>query len=364
MVNQAAQRLGLPPAQTPTNFATATVARARRDAGRARRDRPGDGDAAATPVVAGAAAWARPWRGRPRRGAVAGARRRRRRAERSLAACTPRRTTRSPRPLAAALERAGLGGGVLVCLPPDCTEEHLAPALRGAQQALAGRRHPLRPGRSTAAARPAWPGPCTWRRRRAGHRRAPAGRRRLPRSSWVVTPRSPRRPRFSEVHYDDGGSGGCRRCAPCRYAPEPRRPPLGRGRRAAGHRRRQGHHRRVRPGAGHRQRRQAGACWAAPTRPRTASWPPTWRRMAAAGVTVRYARADVTDAGAGRARRSADAVRRPRAGHRGAARRRPQRARRAGRAWTRPRSGAPWPRRSTACGRCSTRSTRPGCGCW
>src|SRR5262249_10772084 len=38
-------------------------------------------------------------------------------------------------PLRRALERAGVGGGPLVCLPAGCTEEHLALALRRAQAA-------------------------------------------------------------------------------------------------------------------------------------------------------------------------------------------------------------------------------------
>ncbi|MET8367003.1 SDR family NAD(P)-dependent oxidoreductase [Micromonospora sp. NPDC005252] len=135
VANQLAQRLELPPAQMPLNFATATVrelAATMETLARTARD----SDATATPVVAGVAGWARPWRldlDEVPLPAVPGD---------ATAANGPWHAHASAEhpfaaTLAAALEQAGLGGGVLVCLPPDCTEEQLEPALRGAQQALA-----------------------------------------------------------------------------------------------------------------------------------------------------------------------------------------------------------------------------------
>ena len=101
---------------------------------------------------------------------------------------------------------------------------------------------------------------------------------------------------FSEAFYD---ADGTRRVPALRAMPvEPasRDVLLELRRRAAGDGRRQRHHRRVRAGDGHRQRGLARA--ARPLRPRrrTRELSANLRRMADAGVTVRYARADVTDA--------------------------------------------------------------------
>ncbi|MFG1651599.1 SDR family NAD(P)-dependent oxidoreductase [Micromonospora sp. NPDC049275] len=135
VANQLAQRLELPPAQMPVNFATATVrelAETMETLARTARD----SDATATPVVAGVAGWARPWRldldEVPLPAVPGDATAVHGRWHVYAAADHPFAAT-----LAASLEQAGLGGGVLVCLPPDCTEEHLEPALRGAQRALA-----------------------------------------------------------------------------------------------------------------------------------------------------------------------------------------------------------------------------------
>ncbi|MCG5438179.1 type I polyketide synthase [Micromonospora foliorum] len=133
VVNQAAQLLSVPSAQTPTNFAVATVgelAQALEDlAGSA-----GEGGAATAATVAGAAAWSRafsvdldalslpprveveangPWRRWSRDG------------------------DRLAESLRQALEHGAVGGGVLVCLPADCTEADLTLALDGAKAAIA-----------------------------------------------------------------------------------------------------------------------------------------------------------------------------------------------------------------------------------
>lgn len=133
VVNQLAQRLDVPPAQMPVNFATATV-RELAETMEAIARTARDSDATAAPTVAGVAAWARPWRvdldevPLPAAAETAG--------ENGTwhvyaAADHPFAAT-----LAAALGQAGLGSGVLVCLPPDCTEDDLEPALLGARQAL------------------------------------------------------------------------------------------------------------------------------------------------------------------------------------------------------------------------------------
>ncbi|MEV4118636.1 type I polyketide synthase [Micromonospora sp. NPDC049645] len=135
VVNQLARHLDVPPAQMPINFATATVrelAETMETLARTARD----SDAAVTPTVAGVAAWARPWRVDLDEVPLP-----------AVTADTPAGNGRwhlhadadhpFAAPLASALEQAGLGGGVLVCLPPDCTREQLEPALRGAQRALA-----------------------------------------------------------------------------------------------------------------------------------------------------------------------------------------------------------------------------------
>ncbi|KAA9377607.1 SDR family NAD(P)-dependent oxidoreductase [Microbispora cellulosiformans] len=134
IVNQAAKRLGMPPVAMPTNFATATV----RELAEALDELAGTGqesDARPAPIVAGAAPWIRPFAvdfdpaeppARPAREADGPW------------------TVHAPEghPFAAslgrALEGAGAGAGALVCLPPDCAEEHLEAALEGARAALAG----------------------------------------------------------------------------------------------------------------------------------------------------------------------------------------------------------------------------------
>ncbi|GAA2076744.1 SDR family NAD(P)-dependent oxidoreductase [Actinomadura alba] len=135
VMNQAAQLRRLPVTQAPTNFATATL---RELAGTldalAETARSGDLDSAS--VVAGAAAWARPFTldldEEPRPSA--------RLAPQGGGPWTVYATDGHPlaEPLRRALERANTGPGVLVCLPPDCAQEQLKPALEGAQRALGG----------------------------------------------------------------------------------------------------------------------------------------------------------------------------------------------------------------------------------
>ncbi|GGZ48954.1 polyketide synthase [Streptomyces inusitatus] len=142
IVNQAAQELGVPASQAPVNFATATV----RELAEALQELAATGlpDDGAAAVISGAAAWARPF-------AVD-------HDELPLAGRAAEEEENGPWRLHAAadhpfaeelrtrLENAGVGPGTLVCLPPDCTEEHLALALAGAQEAAsgtAGRRYVL-----------------------------------------------------------------------------------------------------------------------------------------------------------------------------------------------------------------------------
>ncbi|MGW7091045.1 type I polyketide synthase [Streptomyces sp. NPDC054874] len=134
IVNQAAVQLGLTAAHVPTNFATATMAELAEAL--TTLAETGDGDAPA-PVVAGAAAWARPFAvdldevplPAPVSGDGNGA---------------WELFTAQDHPFAqdvrSALEKAAVGSGVLVCLPPDCSREQIEHALKGAKAALAGDR--------------------------------------------------------------------------------------------------------------------------------------------------------------------------------------------------------------------------------
>ncbi|MFC4048507.1 SDR family NAD(P)-dependent oxidoreductase [Actinomadura syzygii] len=133
VMNQAARSLGVPVAQSPLNFATATI---RELAETLEALAAGAPDGAPPAVVEGAEAWARPFavdldevplRAASEPGGEAG--------EWSLWA-DPGDVL--AKPLRDALRSAGLGGGVLVCLPERCAEEHLALALEGAREALAG----------------------------------------------------------------------------------------------------------------------------------------------------------------------------------------------------------------------------------
>ena len=126
----AARELGLPASELPTNFATVSV-RELADALDALVSTAQPGDGATEPVV-GAEAWVRAF---------------------SVDADPvplPARVAAEPDgswevhatggdplagPLRRALESAGVGQGVLVCLPPDCAEADLAHALAGAQAA-------------------------------------------------------------------------------------------------------------------------------------------------------------------------------------------------------------------------------------
>ncbi|MFC6079827.1 type I polyketide synthase [Sphaerisporangium aureirubrum] len=132
IIDQATQRLGVPAAQAPTNLATASL----RELGEALDElaKGAQSGASASTTVAGAAPWARPFTVDLDE-------------VRLPARTSPREEGRwqlyaadSPyaEALREALERENLGSGVLVCLPPDCAEEHLAQALLGAQKAIGG----------------------------------------------------------------------------------------------------------------------------------------------------------------------------------------------------------------------------------
>ncbi|OLB81248.1 MAG: hypothetical protein AUI14_03940 [Actinobacteria bacterium 13_2_20CM_2_71_6] len=134
LVNQAAQELGVPAAQAPTSFATATVAELA-GALDTLATTEQDGDSAARPVVDGAAPWVRAW-------AVE-------LDELPLPPRTPAEESGEWRlyapdghPLAEPLREALAGGqvgtGVLVCLPDDCAEEHVSLAVRAAREAAGG----------------------------------------------------------------------------------------------------------------------------------------------------------------------------------------------------------------------------------
>lgn len=132
LLGQAARELGLPASQAPTSFATATL-RELASALDELRETGHDGDAAGDERVAGVDSWVRPFRI-------------------ELAPVpVPARATTEPdgtwrvyawdgHPLAEPLRRAlaagGVGDGVLACLPPDCQESDLELALAAAKVAV------------------------------------------------------------------------------------------------------------------------------------------------------------------------------------------------------------------------------------
>jgi enediyne polyketide synthase len=137
VLNQVAQQMGLPVAQLPTNLATATIEElaAALDALAATAH---DGAASAVTQVSGAAPWARAWSVDLDAVALSSpaARQEDGRWEVHADAGHP-----LAEPLRRALERAGVGGGLLVCLPEQCTQEQLRIALDGAKAAVSGPAH-------------------------------------------------------------------------------------------------------------------------------------------------------------------------------------------------------------------------------
>jgi enediyne polyketide synthase len=135
IIDQATQRLGIPAAQAPMNLATASLRELAEALDAAAGSASSSGDAAAAKALAaGAAPWARPFTvdldelPLPARTAPEANGRWRVYA----AGETPLAES-----LRQALERGEVGPGVLVCLPGDCAQEHLEQALLGAKEAAA-----------------------------------------------------------------------------------------------------------------------------------------------------------------------------------------------------------------------------------
>ncbi|MBM2620114.1 SDR family NAD(P)-dependent oxidoreductase [Actinoplanes sp. LDG1-06] len=133
VVNDVAARLGIPPAGAPLNFATASVRELADTLDEVRATVASGG--ATDPTVAGAATWARAWRvdddpqPRPEPGETEPDGRWRLYSE-------PGEPWADE--LKHRMESAGAGAGVLVVLPTDCSVEHLDLALRGAQETMTG----------------------------------------------------------------------------------------------------------------------------------------------------------------------------------------------------------------------------------
>ncbi|MFF5179677.1 SDR family NAD(P)-dependent oxidoreductase [Micromonospora sp. NPDC000316] len=134
VVNQAAERLGVPPSRLPTNIATATV----REVAEALETLIGTGlveDATQPASVAGVATFIRAFAvdlaetPPPVPGPAEPAGR-----WQLFGALTDPRAEQ----VRQALANGGVGGGVLVWLPADCPPEQLEPALQGARAVLAG----------------------------------------------------------------------------------------------------------------------------------------------------------------------------------------------------------------------------------
>ncbi|MDA5145923.1 type I polyketide synthase [Streptomyces sp. AD681] len=134
IVNQAMAQLGIAPAaQEPANFATATLAELA-EALESLASTGGPADAGAASLVAGAAPWARPFAvdldevARPPAGPAAA------RGTWELFAPAGYAIAGT---LRAALQDAEVGSGVLVCLPPRCSADGIDLALAAAKRALA-----------------------------------------------------------------------------------------------------------------------------------------------------------------------------------------------------------------------------------
>jgi enediyne polyketide synthase len=134
VVNELAERMNVPAAHAPTNFAMATV-RELAEALDSIAATVGDAGSAAAPVVAGAAPWTRAWRidldeARPAARVAT-------EEDGEWHVYAPQDHPLAPS-LTDALRRARVGGGVLVCLPKNAGEDDLWPAFAGAKQALSG----------------------------------------------------------------------------------------------------------------------------------------------------------------------------------------------------------------------------------
>ncbi|GID33052.1 type I polyketide synthase [Paractinoplanes brasiliensis] len=284
IVNQVAQAMNIPPAQAPTNFATATV----RELAEALQAQAGTGlssDTAAAPVVTGAADWARAWRidldelPRPAPAPAAGNGPWRLYADAgdSLAAR-----------LAAALETARAGAGVLVAVPPS---GDLSGALDGVKEAVTGdgRRSLVLLQRGAVGAGLA----------KTAHLEAPALRTtvlRVP-DGWddveTLVAEVAATTGFSEVHYDPAGARRVPTLRPMSVDPAAPAPPLGPSDVLLV----TGGGKGITAECALAMAQDSGAALAVLGRsdpdgdPELAA---NLRRIAAAGVTVRYARADVT----------------------------------------------------------------------
>ncbi|MFI5621325.1 type I polyketide synthase [Streptomyces sp. NPDC051567] len=137
IVNQAASRLGIAAAQVPTNFATATLAELAEALDTLASTGGVTRDEDAAPVVAGAATWARPFAvdldevARPRTAPAE--------ADGPWELFAPGGQAPAER-LKQELEQAGVGPGVLAVLPKGCSQEQLEDVLAAAKSALAGHR--------------------------------------------------------------------------------------------------------------------------------------------------------------------------------------------------------------------------------
>jgi enediyne polyketide synthase len=133
IIDQAAQRLGVSAAMAPTNLATASLS----ELGRALEELAGNPQARSDGAVAGSAAWARPFAvdleevPLPAAGAPP--------ESGTWQVYAPAEFPFAER-VRRALEQEQVGSGVLVCLPGDVAEEQLEQALQGAKAALSGAR--------------------------------------------------------------------------------------------------------------------------------------------------------------------------------------------------------------------------------
>ncbi|MER6910161.1 type I polyketide synthase [Streptomyces sp. NPDC000594] len=297
LVTQAARLLGLPPSATPLNYATATLG----ELGRTLQEIADTGDTAppdTAPAVAGAAAWARAFAvdpdplPRPARTAPE---------ENGAWELFAPDTHPFARALRQRLETASVGRGILLCLPPDSTEDDLAPALDAARRALAdtGVRRFVLVQHDTGAAALAKTLHLEEPRLRTTVVRLPADLA-ADRAVSEVVAETAATTRFSEAHLDGAGTRTVPTLRPLPITPDRTEQPLG----ATDVLLVTGGGKGVTAECALAMAQDSGAALALLGRSDPADdreLAANLRRMTGSGITVRYERADVTDPEAVRA---------------------------------------------------------------
>jgi len=301
IMNEAARVRGLPPPAVTSSFATSTLRQLAKTLDEL-SDTGLPADAQRDTVVAGVAGWVRSfsveWVAAPALATVA--------ALASSARAGEWRTFDPAghplaEPVARALSAAGLGGGVLLCLPADCERDQVAGDARGGQGRAGHRRtDPVRGAPATVEARRAWPRRCTWEAPRVATcistcpppaRRPGGSSRRFVRRGRRVRGVHRGAVRRGRRAVGTGAARGTGAGVPARHDPARQR---GRAHWSPAAARASTAECAPRGRPGHRgPRRPARPLGPGPA---TRSWPTTCSGWTAAGVRYRYVRGDVTSA--------------------------------------------------------------------